>query len=241
MRGVWAFIVFAHFAFSLLASELPFDDRYGTIKQCDRRLQELGWIDEKGGNGLCGPTCIANVMLKFKRSLGLRMPRNEIDTVDHLARKFFPGIDFVHEGLTSARLVKGMKRAFKDLGVTVELRHKERFRLNELRRSLRSDEAVIVGIDWWHAKKFSFEDPDTEAVLGSHWAILAGIEGDDIILFDPLIEGAYIKGRVERFREGGHGRIRYAIRWENIHHPEEYKHSLVLLSDAVFIKVHFIK
>lgn len=222
--GILLFVV-------LFFGRVPELQAYGRLQQCDAGLKRLGYSTEPSENALCGPICLVNILSKF---LAPQSEADDLSLLGELVSRFLPRFDFRHQGMEAKDIEKVTKPFFQAQGLRVEAYTRSGYRLSDLRRTMRKNEAVLIGVDAWSVENFSFEDPETRAVQYGHWMIVTKLEGNRIHFRDPFSSREDRIAQVERFREGATGRTRFRLRW--ISDAPEWGQTIALLDQAIFFK-----
>jgi hypothetical protein len=171
----------------------------------------------------------------FSKFLDLESEESALDHLESLVNGPFQQFDFRHRGIEAKDIERGARVFFQKHGIALEIKTRSRYQLAQLKRSLKKNEAVMIGIDAWPIAEFSFEDPETRPVSYGHWMIVTGLEGNLIQLRDPFSEEVDRVAVVERFREGASGRTRYRLRWKSP--PPEGDGHIALLDESIFFRV----
>jgi len=197
-------------AFDLLADSI--DHRYGKMYQCHRQLKDLGWLNREGDNALCGPTCVANVLLKFKRSLDLKIPDSSIKLIHKIATEILPHRDFQDGGSEETDLAEAMQKYLMPFNIDLDFSLRHQFNLKDLSQSTKDDRAVIVLVRWWKPESFSAEKIPNEDYVEGHYLIVGGVEGEVVTFFDPYSSRYLVRARVES-ETNDNGRKYYRLHW----------------------------
>ena len=221
-------------------SDYHIDYRYGRFGQCSESLRRLGLFSDQGESALCGPTCLANLLEKFRKTKKLRSSHLPIEKeIEILTRYVLPHIDIRNHGLQPENLSELGKLYLERIsaGASVEI-FRGRRAIQGMRDTLQANVGVIIEFDWWSSEDFKKKDPWSVPYLEGHFAVVAGVHKSDpsrFLLLDPWDPKNYYEVRMEEIKTV-RGR-EYFLKWGEGRSPAMPKSAVALLRAAMKIQV----
>ncbi|MBC7752980.1 MAG: hypothetical protein H7Z71_02000 [Moraxellaceae bacterium] len=184
------------------------DPSYGMAHQKDFRLKQAGLFAAGGflsadKSMLCGPTCLVNVIEKFKvQTSQINFPTNDVQKIIDHVQNPNPILNLstksiVKFGVDSKYLALNLKSAAQEAGLNLDVQVKtavsgrptdfeKGISLNELKASIQPDQSVIVLFGLYRAHNLQQVEPSNR--VGGHFMIVAGydrLSPNQMIFQDP--------------------------------------------------------
>ena len=184
------------------------DASYGLAHQKDLRLKQAGLFTQRGlfnsdKSMLCGPTCVVNVIGKFKVQTGqIDFPTNDVQKIIDHVKNPNPVSNqstksIVENGVDSKYLAVNLKAVAQEAGLNLDVKLKtavsgrsvefeKGVSLNELKSSVLPDQSVMVLFGFYRADNLQKVEPSNR--LGGHFMIVSGydrLNPNQMIFHDP--------------------------------------------------------
>lgn len=184
--------------------ELVLDRNHGLLNQSDARLTEAKLIDKKASM-LCGPTCVYNILEKFKIEKNEKdLPeKNAVELINYM-NDIFPQhgttvAEIVKDGISIGDLANSLRAVAQKNNLKLKTRVKttalmeqnDLFRehgisLGELKNAVNTRRTAIVMVGYYHTGDLL--KVSAKKRLGGHFMIVAGhdpLNPNQIIFQDP--------------------------------------------------------
>ena len=195
------------------------DQSYGLADQKDFRLKQAGLFAPGGffsadKSMLCGPTCVVNVIEKFKVHNGqINFPTNDVQKIIDHVKNSNPLLNqstksIVQSGVDSKHLALNLKSAAEEVGLNLDIQiktavsnrsmdFKKGISLAEMKSSIFPDQSVMVLVGYYRVN--NLQQIDKSNRLSGHYMIVAGydrIDPNQMIFHDPESPLNYYKANL---------------------------------------------
>jgi len=199
--------LFSRISYPHNQTQLVLDKNLGLLNQNDSRLAEAQLINNKSSM-LCGPTCIYNIVEKFKVERNeKKFPENNAQELISYIKDIFPKHEIatpelIHKGLHFDKLVVGLKAVAQKNNLNLKIRETTTvvsemgdfdrntrdfgLNINDLKNATSKGRTAIVLIGYYRTGNLLKIDRNNR--LGGHYMIVAGhdtLNPNQIIFQDP--------------------------------------------------------
>ncbi len=184
---VW-FLV-SHLTFAAYADVISGPD-YGRVVDNGPQIVSAGLISKDGYSKLCGPVSFENVLIKFRKELGIS-PSDPLTDIQNLI-SLYPAV--VEHGILrsdfKALIEKYSYLALsRAVGVEIHVIGAVNFDLEQLKNMVDGHQAVILQIWWWRDEAFVSTNPWSVSPENGHWVTVIGYDSKAsgrFLIQDPM-------------------------------------------------------